>query len=283
MIGRGLKLRYVLAVVATGVVLTAVVATSSALATRHQATHLRAVMDELAAVDDRASDARVAELRARVDHLVESSDGRHVGLVVAIGLLLTALAGGVAAALLTRIDRALHELMNNAQLIGRGRYLDPVPVSGVAEVASLESSLEQMRQALASTTISRDYLDDVLNGMSDAVLVTSPDGRIRTANDAASRLFGVEGLPGTMFADLVAPEHRPTFDFAKLASEPGETVIRTGRGQTIPVSVNISPLGHGDAASSRGSIVVLRDITDRKRAERRIRYLARFDTLTKMP
>ena len=49
-------------------------------------------------------------------------------------------------------------------------------MSGVAEVASLERSLEQMRQALASTTISRDYLDDVLNGMSDAVLVTSPDG-----------------------------------------------------------------------------------------------------------
>ena len=98
--------------------------------------------------------------------------------------------------------------MNNAQLIGRGRYTEPVPVSGVAEVASLERSLEQMRQALASTTISRDYLDDVLNGMSDAVLVTSPDGRIRTANDAASRLFGVDDLPGTMFADLVAAEHR---------------------------------------------------------------------------
>ncbi|HET9692902.1 MAG TPA: PAS domain-containing protein, partial [Steroidobacteraceae bacterium] len=197
MIGRGLKLRYVLAVLAAGVVLTAAVATSTALSARHEAAHLRAVLDELPTLATPPSDAHIAELRAQLDHLIASNDSRRLGLVVIVGLLLTALAGGVTGLLLTRVDRALAALMNNAQLIGRGRYAQPVPQSGVAEVASLERSLEQMRQALASTTISRDYLDDVLNGMSDAVLVTSPDGRIRTANAAAERLFGTEGLAGT--------------------------------------------------------------------------------------
>jgi diguanylate cyclase (GGDEF)-like protein/PAS domain S-box-containing protein len=284
MIGKGLKLRYVLAVVATGALLTGVVATNSWLSSRHEATHLGVVMDELSDLGRPANDARVAELRARVDHLIDRNDGRNLALIVTVGLLLTALAGGVTAALLTRVDRALTALMRNAQQIGTGQYAEPVPVSGVAEVAALERSLEQMRRMLASTTISRDYLDAVLNGMSDAVLVISNDGRVRTANAAALSLFGRDdGVVGVEFTELVAPEHLANFDFTHLAAEPGETVIRNGRGQTIPVSVHVSPLGLREAASGRGSIVVLRDITDRKRAERRIRYLARFDTLTKMP
>jgi diguanylate cyclase (GGDEF)-like protein/PAS domain S-box-containing protein len=286
MVGQGLKLRYVLAVVATGVVLTAVFAVNVALAARREAQQLRALLDALVDSAGHPADAtRAAELAARVGQLVASNDDRQVLLVIVVGLALTGLAAWITAKLITRIDRALSALMENAQQIGRGRHSQPVATSGVAEVAALERSLEQMRQTIASTTISRDYLDDVLNGMSDAVLVTSPDGRIRTANHAATELLGAEQtVPGTSFAQLIAPDHRATFDLARLAAEPGETVVRTQRGQTIPVSVNISALGPGEGvAVDRGRIVVLRDITDRKRAERRIRYLARFDTLTKMP
>ena len=47
-----------------------------------------------------------------------------------------------------------------------------------------------MREELTRTTISRDYLETLLNSMGDAVLVASADGRIRTTNAAAQRLFG---------------------------------------------------------------------------------------------
>src|SRR5690606_6063219 len=66
------------------------------------------------------------------------------------------------------------------------------------------------------------------------------------------------------------------------AAETGEAVLRNASGQTLPVSFTGSELESADP-QFQGRIYVARDITDRKRAERRIRYLARYDALTKIP
>jgi diguanylate cyclase (GGDEF)-like protein/PAS domain S-box-containing protein len=283
MVGPGLKLRYVFAVLLVGALLTAGVATMTHLSQHREREQLAAVEEWLGALAQ--TDPRLESPHAELRDVVAHAYDNRVLYIVGAGTLLTLLAALVVALMISRIDRALGALMVNTASIGRGRYAEPVAVSGVAEVAALEQSLESMRRDLAATAVSRDHLDDVLNGMSDAVLVLSPAGQIQTSNAAAASLFGlgIETLPGTTFADLVAPEHRAAFNLERLRAEPGETVIRNERGQTIPVSVHLSSLSRGPGNTDRGTIVVLRDITDRKRAERRIRYLARFDTLTKMP
>src|SRR5690606_27296042 len=160
-------------------------------------------------------------------------------LIVGIGLVLAALAALITTLLVTRVDGAMTALMVNADRIGRGAHPGPVQPSGVPEIAALERSLEHMRQALAGTTISRDYLDTLLNSRSDAVLVVAPDGRVRTANVAATRLFGLEpgSLIGREFLSLVAEQHRAAFSLERVLAGPGETVVNAARDQTIPVAV----------------------------------------------
>jgi diguanylate cyclase (GGDEF)-like protein/PAS domain S-box-containing protein len=286
LIGPGLKLRYVLAVLTVGLLLTGAVMVTTELTSRHEAGHLAQLISELSTLETAGNDPRIAELRSQVQHVVTTADRSHTLYLGLAGLLTTLAAAWITSTLISRIDRALTHLMDNARPIAQGRYAKPIRLSGVREVEALERALDQLRQTLANTTISRDFLDDVLNGMNDAVLVLAPDGRVRTANAAAAEMFGmpVAGLSDTAFLDLVAAEHRAAFDIARLAQEPGETVVQNTRGQTVPVSVNVSPLARSRTpGTASGTIVVLRDITERKRAERRIRYLARFDTLTKMP
>ena len=98
------------------------------------------------------------------------------------------------------------------------------------------------------------------------------------------RLFGYseEELAGKPFTTLMAENERAAFSMAAASLETRETVIATRSGQTIPVSLSGAPIAAEDP-QFQGTIFVVRNITDRKRAERRIRYLARYDALTKVP
>src|SRR5438270_912731 len=141
-----------------------------------------------------------------------------------------------------------------------------------------------MRGRLRQSTINKNYLHSVLNSMTDGVFVTSPDGVIKVANLAACKLlgYGEEELLGRSILAVLEERERAGFDLLQAAKEPRETVVRTRSGQTIPVSFTGSRIDSVDP-QFQGNIFVARNITDRKRAERRIRYLARYDALTKIP
>ena len=97
----------------------------------------------------------------------------------------------------------------------------------------------------------------------------------------AARIGGISYFHEYAY-DLLAENERASFSMEAAGMETRETVIATRSGQTIPVSLSGAPIT-ADDPQFQGTIFVVRNITDRKRAERRIRYLARYDALTKVP
>jgi diguanylate cyclase (GGDEF)-like protein/PAS domain S-box-containing protein len=208
------------------------------------------------------------------------------GLLWAGGL---ALAGGLAGAALAwragrKLEQPIAAMIRGAERIGQGDYSRPVDVRRRDELGELQQALERMRGRLRQSTVNKNYLHSVLNSMTDAVFVTSPDGVIKVANSAACKLLGYaeEEMLGRSIVVVLDEQERKAFDLTQASQETKETVVRTRGGQTIPVSFTGSRI-ETDDPQFQGNIFVARNITDRKRAERRIRYLARYDALTKIP
>ncbi|MEJ0005003.1 MAG: HAMP domain-containing protein [Steroidobacteraceae bacterium] len=81
-------------------------------------------------------------------------------------------------------------LIRSAERFGQGDYTRPVDIVRRDELGDLQQALEHMRYKLRQTTITKNYLNSVLNGMTDAVFVSSPDGVVRIVNQAACKLLG---------------------------------------------------------------------------------------------
>jgi diguanylate cyclase (GGDEF)-like protein/PAS domain S-box-containing protein len=133
----------------------------------------------------------------------------------------------------------------------------------------------------------QELLASIVRSSTDAIYTMTRAGEVTSWNPAAQALFGhseeeAVGHPAAgLFAGSAGGEEAQLVALALDAEpvDPYETVRRRKDGTHVPVSVSLSPIRDGRGEVT-GVAVIARDITERRRFEGQLRYLADHDALT---
>jgi diguanylate cyclase (GGDEF)-like protein/PAS domain S-box-containing protein len=180
--------------------------------------------------------------------------------------------------------KRIRQLKAQAEKFRDADFGEPLPETGGDELGALASVFNDMRERLRTTTHSRDYVDSILSGMNEAIIVTDDDGNIQQINRATTHLLGYEQeeLEDSSIDFVINTKKSHSLATDTPSGLPREAVFESKYGESIPVSYTCS-IVESNGGSARNKIYAAQNITERRRAEKRIRYLARIDALTKIP
>ncbi len=158
--------------------------------------------------------------------------------------------------------------------IGSGQYEIEIPFARTDEIGELALSLRRMAGELNETTVSKEYVDNILLNMLDPLLVFGEDARIQSANAAACRVLirDLDDLAGLHVDEILCPDSvsSGTFDFDQIRLRRGpvsvEGSLKRRDGTCIPALISWSAMTVSPGRAQQ-FLCVARDITERKQAE----------------
>ncbi len=193
--------------------------------------------------------------------------------------MVTLLLGGALFILLLR--RSLHvigPLTEATKKVAEGDLHTTVPVSSSDELGELATCFNSMTEQLLQTTVSKNYVDNVIRSMTDILIVLNPDNTIRSVNHAALNLLGYEEhellghhaailfptnenpLSGTQYQDLLTQGSIQQF----------EATYLTKNGRSFPVLFSAAVM-RNEEESIEGIACVAKDMTELKQEEEQLR------------
>ncbi|MEH1945128.1 MAG: ATP-binding protein, partial [Nostoc sp.] len=145
---------------------------------------------------------------------------------------------------------------------------------------SLQASLEQLKQAEASLAKEREFLNAIIDNITDGIIVCDSSGKLTLFNNATREFHGlpVKSLPPEEWAehfDLYQPDGQTPLSTTEIP------LFRALQGEIVENAEMVIVPKHGlvrtllasgqaifDASGNKaGAVVVMRDISDRKLAE----------------
>jgi diguanylate cyclase (GGDEF)-like protein/PAS domain S-box-containing protein len=173
-----------------------------------------------------------------------------------------------------------------AMILARGRAIRRDPQGRALQVAGTFRDVSQERMLDRDRRIAQE----VIRSMREVVCVTDLNFRFVSVNEAFCRVTGytMDEVAGQDAAMLNSDQHSPEYylqirdTLLQKGHWGGELWQRRKDGEQFLASLETNEVC--DSSGQRQYwVAVLTDITDRKRAEQELRYLANYDTLTGLP
>jgi diguanylate cyclase (GGDEF)-like protein/PAS domain S-box-containing protein len=217
-----------------------------------------------------AGESRI--VAALLDAVASRADGKRMD-VAAGALLLLFVGAGIPWFLFSKVVHPIRKLKDIALEVGSGRLDAKAEIPARDELGDLAASFNAMTAFIASTTISKEYMDNIVRAIASSVIVSSPDGEILKVNAAACKMLGYEedellGRSVDAILDRGGAQGRKRFEELVRQGRTGgeETVYRTKTGREIPVIFSGAAVRAADGGIST-VVLVAQDIADRREAE----------------
>ncbi|MGA1869592.1 MAG: PAS domain S-box protein [bacterium] len=225
------------------------------------------------------TDIRLGTIRLGYSYsAVENEITKAQRQIFLIGLVTTIIGGIVAYILAVFISSPIKRITEATEKVAHGDLNTPVPIKRDDEIGDLAVAFNKMIEDLRRTTVSKDYVDNIIESMNDTLVVVDPDAKIRTVNKATCNLLGYkeEDLIGKN-VDIIMPRKENGFmisGFQRLLREVPvvnrEIDYVAKSGKLIPMLFSAAVLRDKEGRIE-GSAAIAKDVTERKRAEEALR------------
>ncbi len=211
-------------------------------------------------------DQQILVLNSRLDFA-----GRMLAFAT-LGALLLAI--GLAFYLYKSIATPLKELSETAKRIGEGNLDERIRISSKDEIAALAAEFNRMAENLSKITYSKDYVNNIIDSMADALVVTDNEFQIKRINSATQTMLGYneEEILGEPLDILFVDKDREHLERIKNddSLDNFETRYKTRDGDIVPIKFSRAVMWNGNN-TMKGLVCLASDITDRKKAEQQIK------------
>lgn len=163
----------------------------------------------------------------------------------------------------------LKDLALAARHIGSGNLEERIEINSKDEVGYLAEEFNRMAENLSKITVSKNFMDDIIESMADSLVVTDAVGVIQRVNTSTLDLlgYGEADLIGKPLPFLFSG-NRNIEQYLDFESSIVVSYLKSN-GETIPVSLSLGSI-HNSNGEERGMVCLASDISQRKEAEEQI-------------